>query len=279
MKILFTLLFCACSFGILVAQDLITFRNGTQVSGSVLELTPTLIKFKKVADGPTYSLNISDVSSITYQNGTVETINPTPIVSTPTNTNNSNSNTKTKTKPDPVDEEMLIPTKRYGGPRVGLTYISAGTTRTRIADAFNRSDITPFVSQFGWQFETRIFTLENGAAGLIEFIPLIGGIEQGLFLPSASGIIGFRGANGVEFGVGPSASLAGFGIVMAAGASFKVGKITFPINIAFSPNIKKILPDEQVYDWNTGTYQTIPGETTNSGFRLSLLVGFNSRKG
>ena len=47
----------------------------------------------------------------------------------------------------------------------------------------------------------------------------------------------------------------------------------------YSPNIKKILPDEQVYDWNTGTYQTIPGQNSNSGFRLSLLVGFNSRKG
>ncbi len=271
MKILFTLFLSTLTIGIMLAQDLITFRNGTQINGSILELTPTLIKFKKVADGPTYSMNLSDVSSITYQNGTVETLNPSTIVSTPTN--------KTNTKADPIEDEMLIPTKRYGGPRVGLTYISAGTTRTRIADAFNRADITPFVSQFGWQFETRIFTLENGAAGLIEFIPLIGGIEQGLFLPSASGIIGFRGANGVEFGVGPSASLAGFGIVMAAGASFKVGKITFPINIAFSPNIKKILPDKQVYDSNTNTYQTIPGEITNSGFRLSLLVGFNSRKG
>ena len=271
MKILFTLFLSTLTIGIMLAQDLITFRNGTQINGSILELTPTLIKFKKVADGPTYSMNLSDVSSITYQNGTIETINPSPIVSTPTN--------KINTKADPIEDEMLIPTKRYGGPRVGLTYISAGTTRTRIADAFNRADITPFVSQFGWQFETRIFTLENGAAGLIEFIPLIGGIEQGLFLPSESGIIGFRGANGVEFGVGPSVSLAGFGLVMAVGASFKVGKITFPINIAFSPNIKKILPDKQVYDSNTGTYQTIPGETTNSGFRLSLLVGFNSRKG
>jgi hypothetical protein len=66
---------------------------------------------------------------------------------------------------------------------------------------------------------------------------------------------------------------------MAAGASFKVGKITFPFNVAFSPNIKKILPDQQTYNPITGLYETIPGEITNSGFRLSLLVGFNSRKG
>ncbi|MCF8220067.1 MAG: hypothetical protein K9I97_01155 [Cryomorphaceae bacterium] len=272
MKTILSLALSLVITSVLFSQDLIVLKNGTQINGSILEVTPSLVKFKKTSDGPVYSMNLTDLSSITYKNGTVENYGPAPIVS---NSNKPN----TPAGPDPIEDEMLIPTKRYGGPRVGLTYISAGTTRTRIADAFNRADITPFVSQFGWQFETRIFTLENGAAGLIEFIPLIGGIEQGLFLPSASGIIGFRGANGVEFGVGPSASLAGFGIVMAAGASFKVGKITFPINIAFSPNIKKILPDEQVYDWNTGTYQTIPGETTNSGFRLSLLVGFNSRKG
>jgi len=252
------------------AQDLIILKNGTQINGSVIEISPTQVKFKKTNDGPIYSMNISDLSSITYKNGSIENYGPAPII--------SNYNKPVTPVEDPLDE-MVIPTKRYGGPRVGLTYISDGTTRTRIADAFNRADIMPFVSQFGWQFETRIFTLENGAAGLIEFIPLIGGIEQGLFLPSASGIIGFRGANGVEFGVGPSVSLAGFGLVMAAGASFKVGKITFPINIAFSPNIQKITPEKQVYDWNTGTYQTIPGETTNSGYRLSLLIGFNSRKG
>lgn len=255
--------------GVLFSQDLIVLKNGTQINGSILEVTPSLVKFKKTSDGPVYSMNLTDLSSITYKNGTVENFGPAPAV----------TKSNTPATPDPKEDEMLIPTKRYGGPRVGLTYISSGTTRTRIAEAFNRADITPFVSQFGWQFETRIFTLESGGAGLVEFIPMIGGLEQGLFLPSATGILGFRAANGIEFGVGPSASLAGFGLVMAAGASFKVGKITFPFNVAFSPNIKKILPDEQVYNPSTGTYDIVPGETTNSGFRLSLLIGFNSRKG
>ena len=272
MKVFLSIVLSCALTSFFFSQDLIILKNGNQINGSILEVTPNLVKFKKTSDGPVYSMNINELSSITYKNGSVENFGPANVVS------NSNK-PDTSPKSDPKEDEMLIPTKRYGGPRVGLTYISAGTTRTRIAEAFNRADITPFVSQFGWQFETRIFTLESGGAGLVEFIPMIGGLEQGLFLPSASGILGFRAANGIEFGVGPSASLAGFGLVMAAGASFKVGKITFPFNIAFSPNIKKILPDEQVYNPSTGTYEIVPGETTNSGFRLSLLVGFNSRKG
>lgn len=269
MKTILSLFFILTFTSVILSQDLIILKNGTQINGSILEVTPSLVKFKKTSDGPVYSMNLSDLSSITYKNGSVENFGPAPVV----------TKSNTPATPDPKEDEMLIPTKRYGGPRVGLTYISAGTTRTRIAEAFNRADITPFVSQFGWQFETRIFTLESGGAGLVEFIPMIGGLEQGLFLPSATGILGFRAANGIEFGIGPSASLAGFGLVMAAGASFKVGKITFPFNVAFSPNIKKILPDEQVYNPSTGTYDIVPGETTNSGFRLSLLIGFNSRKG
>lgn len=60
----------------------------------------------------------------------------------------------------------------------------------------------------------KIFKLENGGGGLIEIIPLIGGIEQGIFLPSITGIIGYRNSAGHEIGVGPSLSLSGFGLVL-----------------------------------------------------------------
>jgi hypothetical protein len=65
---------------------------------------------------------------------------------------------------------------------------------------------------------------------------------------------------------------------MAAGASFKVGKVTFPINVVFSPNITKTTADGEEYDPITNTYSTVPGVESKSGFRLSLVVGFNSRK-
>jgi hypothetical protein len=211
-----------------------------------------------------YSMNLVEVKSIAYHDGSTETFGADPKVDLKKNDN--------------LSDDLLSPSKRYGGPRVGVTYLGVGTSREKIADAFNRGDITPWISQFGWQFETRIFTLDDGACGLVEFVPMIGGLEQGLFLPSASGILGFRTRSGVELGVGPNLSLSGVGLVMAAGASFKIGKVTFPINVVFSPSIRKTTAPSKEYDPITGNYIDVPGVTTNSGFRLSLVIGFNSRK-
>ncbi len=264
MKVLSLVCFMFLTIFIANAQDIMTLKNGTNMTIFVTEVGSTVIKFKKSVDGPIYSMNLAEVKKIVYSNGTTDTFGTAP-------------NVQTK-KEDPIDDDLLAPSKRYGGPRVGLTFLSEGTSRERIADAFNRGDISPYISQFGWQFETRIFTLDDGACGLVEFIPMIGGLEQGLFLPSASGILGFRTRTGIELGVGPNLSLSGVGLVLAAGASFKIGKVTFPINFVFSPNITKTtLPSEQ-YDPVTGGYITLPGVTTKSGFRMSLVIGFNSRK-
>jgi hypothetical protein len=265
MKLLLTLcltlftLFCA------VAQDVMTLKNGTKMTVFVAEVSQTVIKFKKSNDGPVYSMNLSDVQMLTYSNGTTETFGAAPKIQIK--------------KEDNIEDDLLSPSKRYGGPRVGMTYLGEGTSRERIAEAFNRGDITPWISQFGWQFETRIFTLDDGSCGLVEFVPLIGGLEQGLFLPSISTILGFRTRSGVELGVGPNLSLSGVGLVLAAGASFKLGKVTFPINFVFSPNITKTSAPSQQYDPINGGSITIPGVESKSGFRMSLVIGFNSRKG
>ena len=264
MKSIITLTFFIFAIFYVNAQDVMTLKNGAQMNVFVSEVTPSLIKFKKTTDGPMYSMNLGQVISIVYHDGSTETFGADPKVAI--------------TKKDNLNDDLLSPSKRYGGPRVGMTYLGAGTSRGKIADAFNRGDITPWISQFGWQFETRIFTLDDGACGLVEFVPMIGGLEQGLFLPSASGILGFRTRSGIELGVGPSLSLSGVGLVMAAGASFKIGKVTFPINVVFSPNITKTTADNDQYDPITGTYITVPGVESKSGFRLSLVVGFNSRK-
>jgi len=246
------------------AQDVMSLKNGSQMTVFVSEVTPTLIKFKKTTDGPLYTMNITDVKMVMYSDGTKEEFGVVLKVE--------------NKKPENLADDLLSPSKRYGGPRVGVTFLQAGTSRDRIAEAFDRGDITPWISQFGWQFETRIFTLDDGACGLVEFVPMIGGLEQGLFLPSASGILGFRTRSGVELGVGPNLSLSGVGLVMAAGASFKIGKVTFPINVVFSPNITKTTADSEEYDFNTNTYIIVPGVESKSGFRLSLVMGFNSRK-
>lgn len=135
---------------------------------------------------------------------------------------------------------------QLSGPRLGVTILS-GETADYLYDKF---DAQPIITQFGWQFETRFFTLENGTSGLIEGVVLLGGLEQGLFLPSGTGIIGVRSSNGFEFGVGPNVSLSGFAIAIAIGFNISLGEINFPINFAVVPSPK--------------------------GVRYSLLFGFNA---
>jgi hypothetical protein len=247
------------------AQDIITLKNGTEIKGVITEITPEQVKFKKTADGPIFTLAKADVFMIVYENGRKEvfTAETTPA---PTNENGKPADKKNGTYKEP-GEETFVPKKHYGGPRVGFTALGDGLVSEQI-----HSNI---ISQFGWQFETRFFTLENGGSGLVEFVPLIGGLESGKFIPSVSGLVGYRAANGFEFGCGPNLSLSGFGIVFAAGASYKVGNVCFPINIAFQPSIEQNRYEQTGVDANG--YVVYGNVKRSTGFRVSLLIGFNAR--
>lgn len=90
------------------------------------------------------------------------------------------------------------------GPRFGFTYISGNDGRS-----FERSsneggfDAFPIISQFGYQFELAYLNQGN-IQGLFEFIPSIGGIEHGAFIPSIAILHGIRSnKSGFEFAVGP----------------------------------------------------------------------------
>jgi len=53
------------------AQDVIVKTDGTTIISKVLEVTPDCIKYKKHSNqqGPTYTVNITDVMAINYENG------------------------------------------------------------------------------------------------------------------------------------------------------------------------------------------------------------------
>lgn len=132
------------------------------------------------------------------------------------------------------------------GPRMGFTIITGDAANTLREDY----DVIPIVTQFGWQSEVRFFSVEDGPTGLMEFVGLIGGVEQELFLPSLSWLAGVRFPDGREFGVGPNLSITGTAYVIAGGFTRSYGAMNFPIN--FSILLSK------------------------SGARLSLLFGFNA---
>ena len=71
--ILATLLVC-CSLGA-YAQDIITLKDGKQIKAKISDITQSEIKYKNFdyQDGPSFTINKSEVASIQYANGTMAT--------------------------------------------------------------------------------------------------------------------------------------------------------------------------------------------------------------
>ncbi len=233
--------FLVATFG-LISQDVITYMDGSTIEVNVLEVGDKEVKFTIRKDGHPLSMDIDEIFMIHYGSGEKHIIDHSEEI---------------------AEEVEGYDDYQYSGPKVGMTVLGNGSANDYLEE---RGHGLPIISQFGWQFETRLFTLEDKTSGLVEWILLAGGLEKGLFLPSASMIFGIRsGRNGLEVGVGPNLSLSGFGMAFAAGGSVPYGKINVPINLAVVPSVNQISPFDA-------------SETRKpTGFRVSLLVGFNTR--
>jgi hypothetical protein len=225
---------------------LLTKQNGEEIQVKVLEITPSEVRYRRTdnPDGPLISVRRSDVFMIRYANGTKDVLGTAP-----TGLPTSAPAGATPPPPGPTvpgDEESGYNDVHLSGPRIGFTVLTGGA-----ATKADEHDIKPFLTQFGWQFETRVFRLPNGTAGLVEVVPLIGGLEQNKFVPSLNALVGIRGPKGFEFGLGPNITPLGASIAFAVGATYRTAGINFPVNLA-----------------------VVPG---NGGARISLLLGFNSR--
>ncbi len=69
----------------LMAQDMIVRRDGTIVTSKVMEISSSEIKYKKFTnpDGPLYTLKVSEVLSINFENGEVERFDQAAAVQAP----------------------------------------------------------------------------------------------------------------------------------------------------------------------------------------------------
>jgi len=150
------------------------------------------------------------------------------------------------------------------GPRVGVSYVLTGFQEFNDAvqkifpDSSRR--YIPIFTQFGLNLEQRIRLGDTQSHFAFQEVLLLGGVDQGIFLPSLSVLVGFRSRSGLEFGLGPNLSLArsegSFGVslavVFSAGWTFTFSNVFVPVDLAFVPS-----PE---------------------GSRLSLLTGFNFKK-
>jgi len=140
-------------------------------------------------------------------------------------------------------------TLELAGPRFGVTMLSQG-----VIDKLKERDITigSTMSQFGWQFEKQFYNTGAGVTALTEWVPLLGGLDQGVVIPSLSWLVGLRTKEGAEFGVGPNVTPAGAALVISAGVTFRAGVLNVPMNFAVVP--------------------------TKEGTRVSVLSGFTLRR-
>lgn len=94
------------------------------------------------------------------------------------------------------------------GPRMGLT-VFTGEPATILSAHRSEGgyDAMPAMFQFGYQFEQQYLN-EGNFQALFEFIPLISGLDQGMFIPSLTIMNGIRNnQNGWEFAFGPTLSV------------------------------------------------------------------------
>ena len=135
------------------------------------------------------------------------------------------------------------------GPRFGVTSLSPGVV-TALAE--REIAVRPLITQFGWQFEKQFYTMDSGVAAVTEWVALLGGLEQGVALPSLSWMVGMRTRDGAEFGIGPNVTPTGVALALAAGVTFRAGAMNIPMNFAVVPS--------------------------KAGTRVSMLTGFNFRR-
>ena len=131
--------------------------------------------------------------------------------------------------PDPFERGLTL-----GGPRLGMTLMDDQSI-IKLDQALAREGkpgVDRWVSQFGWEIEYRFFKTRKGLTAIADFIPLIGGLEQGMALPSANLLCGFRLRNGIEFGAGPNLSMGGTSLMVGTGYTFRLDGINVPINTA-----------------------------------------------
>ncbi len=139
-----------------------------------------------------------------------------------------------------TDSNDFINTRNMGGPRFGLTFVPGNS---QLSEELENNDMGRTISQFGWHFEHQVVPEGGGPAFVIEFLPLLAGVEYGKIIPNFSLLMGVRSTGGWELGMGPNLSFsktlddeveARTSLVLAAGKSFNYGGVSIPVNVAYS---------------------------------------------
>jgi hypothetical protein len=179
------------------------------------------------------------------------------------------------------------------GPRFGYTFIFG--EQAKILQQSKESggfDSYPAMFQFGYQFEKQYLN-EGNYQALFEFIPMVSGLDQQLFIPGVALLNGFRNTkNGWEVAIGPTFSLSKYsemteyngryytstemtnmGITNASYERRLNSNGDFGIGSSFVFGIGKTIKSGKM-NIPLNCFFTIPN---NDGFRFGISVGYNSK--
>lgn len=134
------------------------------------------------------------------------------------------------------EQEVSFAERNLGGPRLGVTYVPGNST---LARELTKNKFGRLLSQFGWHFEYQVIPEGGGPQFVIQFVPLLSGVEYSKLFPTTTLAIGVRLPNGIEFGMGPNILFAGSvrtALTMAVGKSINYGGVSIPINLAVTTN-------------------------------------------
>ncbi|MCG9881606.1 MAG: hypothetical protein MH472_13485, partial [Bacteroidia bacterium] len=177
------------------------FTGSAELIGQTILLTFKLIDVKSDA---IESTEVMEFLNLPLELGSMTEITINKMFKRPVN----NELLLRLTKKFDYENTLNNPNKTYlnlQGARFGYSFVFG-----QMADRFSGSEefggynINPSFFQFGYQFEKQYLN-EGKFQALFEFIPMISGIEQGLFAPSFTLLNGFRNnVSGWEIAVGPS---------------------------------------------------------------------------
>jgi hypothetical protein len=218
----------------------------------------------------------------------------------------------------PVNQELLTrltkkfdyensinnPNKAYlnlQGARFGYAVVFGNMAdRMRTSTEFGGYDASPTLFQFGYQFEKQYLN-EGKFQALFEFLPMISGIEQEMFIPSFTFLNGFRNnVSGWEIAIGPSFGFSRMASRVNIDGNFyseeQIKKSTILSNRVTAENLKY----QEVMDRDGETsiatalviafgksfksgklniplnvWTTIP---TKDGFRVGVSLGYNAKR-
>ncbi len=133
--------------------------------------------------------------------------------------------------------------RNMSGPRFGVTYVGI---KEELKELLPPGDFHRVISQFGWHFEHQITPEGGGPQFVIQFVPMVAGVEHGFFIPNATLAVGIRLPGGFESGIGPNIQLpknleleggrVTSALLVAVGKSFHYGGVSIPLNIAYAIN-------------------------------------------